>query len=144
MLRSNLKQIGIDLEVKYYDYVSLVEKAGTRGEPFDLAYNLWIADYADPGNFIEPLLHPVLRKTGNGNYSYYSNPRMTARIAAASRLRGEARRKAWADLDADLMRNDPPWAPLTHETDMIFVSRSYGCFLPHPVYYVDLAAACKK
>jgi ABC-type transport system substrate-binding protein len=144
VLRSNLKEIGIDLDVRYYEYISLLKRAGTRGEPFDLATNVWFADYADPANFIEPFLDPVLRKTGNGNYSYYSNRRVTARIAAASRLTGAARRKAWADLDADLMRNDPPWAPLTHETDMIFVSPSYGCFLPHPVYYFDIAAACKK
>ena len=69
---------------------------------------------------------------------------MNARIAAANRLSGAARRKAWADLDADLMRNDPPWAPYFHTTRADFVSRSYGCFLYQPVYGVDFAAACKK
>ena len=69
---------------------------------------------------------------------------MTARINAASRLSGEARRKAWADLDVDLMRNDPPWAPVVNFTNRDFVSRSFGCFLSHPVYGLDIAAACKK
>ena len=108
------------------------------------SYNNWAVDYADPAGFFEPLLDPDLRATGNTNFSYYSNPRVTARIEAANRLTGAARRKAWADLDADLMRNDPPWAPIIHEADRTFVSRSYGCFVDHPVYGVDLAAACKK
>jgi hypothetical protein len=68
---------------------------------------------------------------------------VTARIDAASRLSGTARRKAWADLDADLMRTDPPWAPISHRTTRTFVSRSYGCFV-YNFYGPDLAAACKK
>ena len=67
--------------------------------------------------YFEPLLNRTCGTTGNTNLSYYSNPRVTARIEAASRLSGEARRKAWADLDADLMRTDPPWAPLRARGD---------------------------
>ena len=130
--------------MKYYDYGTMVAKVGTRGEPFDIAYNGWFVDWADPANFFEPPLDPDCVTTGNSNFSYYTNTRMTARIDAANRLSGDARRKAWADLDADLMRNDPPWAPFIHSTNAYFVSRSYGCFLVHPVYGVDLAAACKK
>ena len=65
-------------------------------------------------------------------------------MEAANRLTGAARRKAWADLDADLMRNNPPWAPIVHLQRRTFVSRSFGCFVVHPVYGVDIAAACKK
>ena len=88
MLKFNLKQIGIDLDVKYYDFGTVFEKVGTRGEPFDIAIDGWVADWADPANYFEPLLDPDLRETGNSNYSYFSNPRVTARIEAASRLSG--------------------------------------------------------
>ena len=144
VLRFNLNQIGIDLEVKYYDPNTGREKAGTRGEPFDLFINGWTPDYPDPAGLFLPLLNPDLRPTGNVNYSYFKDARVSARIEAANRLGGAARRKAWADLDADLMRNDPPWAPIIHSTNVTFVSRSYGCFLDHPVYNFDIAAACKK
>jgi hypothetical protein len=66
------------------------------------------------------------------------------RIDTASRLTGEARRRAWADLDVDLMRGDPPWAPIMHPNQRVFVSRSVGCAIVHPVYGFDLATACKK
>jgi hypothetical protein len=65
-------------------------------------------------------------------------------MAAANRLSGAARRAAWADLDVDLMRDDPPWAPFQNMKNVSFVSASVGCFVMHPVYRVDLAAACKK
>ena len=65
-------------------------------------------------------------------------------MEAASRLSGPARRNAWADLDADLMRNDPPWAPIVHAAFRTFVSPSFGCVVLHPIYGIDLAAACKK
>ena len=99
---------------------------------------------ADPAAFFEVLLDPNFRAKGNTNLSYFVRPWVTRRMEAASRLGGPARRKAWADLDADLMRNDPPWAPISHVRSRMFVSPSYGCFVYHPVYGVDLAAACKK
>ena len=69
---------------------------------------------------------------------------MNARIESADRQTGAARRQAWADLDSDLMRNDPPWAPFLYFNTRDLVSSSFGCFVANPVYGVDLAAACKK
>ena len=78
------------------------------------------------------------------NASYFDDPETNAKIEAASRLTGEARRKAWADLDAYLMRDNPPVAPLYHSNTRAFVSKSFDCFFMHPFYGVDIAAACKK
>jgi ABC-type oligopeptide transport system substrate-binding subunit len=142
-LEFNLKQLGIGLEVKYYNSPTLAEKAGTRGEPYDLALNGWAIDYADPAGFFGKLLAD-LHASGNWNFSYFEDPSVSARITAANGLRGEARRNAWAGLDVDLMRNDPPWAPFSNVMARTFVSPSYGCVVRHPVYGIDIAAACKK
>ena len=98
----------------------LAAKVATRGEPFDLALGGWIADYADPASFFVPLLY---RGSGAQGVNL-DDPRVNARIEAANRLSGEARRKAWADLDVDLMRDNPPWAPLVHNQIRTFVSQS--------------------
>jgi ABC-type oligopeptide transport system substrate-binding subunit len=132
----NLKQIGIDVEVKYFDTVTLSEKAATPGEPFDLLQLGWAADYPDGAGFFISLL-----RSGGVNLD---DPRLQRRIDAVNRLTGEARRRAWADLDVDLMRDNPPWAPTVHSQKRAFVSRSTGCFLDHPVYGFDIAAVCKK
>ena len=66
-------------------------------------------------------------------------------IERISRLTGEARRRAWADLDVEMMRNDPPIAPFMNDTERAFVSRSFGCYVYQPVVAKpDIAAACKK
>ena len=144
MFAFNLKQIGIDVEVKYFSPPVAGEKSGTRGEPFDVVFTGWGVDYADPAGFYVTLLSD-LRPAFNTNISYFRDPAVDARLDAANRLVGDARRTAWAALDADLMRNNPPWAPFAHGTSRHFVSRSLGCVIVHPVWgWVNLAAACKK
>jgi ABC-type transport system substrate-binding protein len=139
-LVSNLKQIGIDVQVKYFYYSVVGAKIAVPGEPFDLALGGWLVDYGDAASFFVPLLY---RGSGISGVNL-DDPRIDSRIEAADRLTGGARRKAWADLDIDLMRDNPPWAPLVNNQNRTFVSRSVGCFLEHPVYSFDIAAACKK
>jgi peptide/nickel transport system substrate-binding protein len=141
----NLRQLGIDVAVKYFDLGALARKVGTRGEPFDVVFQPWTIDYPDPAGFFVPLLHGAsLRPTGSTNWAYLDDPTVNRRIDAANRLTGEARRRAWAILDADLMRNNPPWAPFLHRNHRTLVSSSVGCFFVHPVYRDDLAAICKR
>jgi ABC-type oligopeptide transport system substrate-binding subunit len=134
----NLEQIGIDVQAKFFDINTLGAKTTTPGEPWDLTINGWTADYPDGGGFIAPLL--AAGQVG----SNLDDPRVARRMQAASRLIGEARRKAWADLDVYLMRTNPPWAPIIHTNDRIFVSSSAGCVFNHRVYGLDIAAVCKK
>jgi ABC-type oligopeptide transport system substrate-binding subunit len=136
VLAYNLKQIGIDVEVKFFDTDSLARKATTPGEPYDLLQLGWGADFADGAGFMVALL------AGGG--VNLNDPALERRIDAANRHTGEARRRAWADLDVDLMRNNPPRAPYVQLPRRLFVSRSTGCVLIHPVYGFDIAAACKK
>ena len=114
MLAFDLKQLGIDLEVKYFDAASAREDLDPR-RAVRPRQNGWGADYADGGSFFSPLLDGrSIQATGNLNVAYFDDPRTNARIDAANMLTGEARRKAWEDLDGDLMRDNPPWAPLFH------------------------------
>ena len=84
-LEVQLKQLGIDLEVKYFDNETLREKAETQGEPFDIVRNGWQADYADGGSFLEPLVYGGdFHPTGNLNVSYFNDPQTNARIEAAN------------------------------------------------------------
>jgi ABC-type oligopeptide transport system substrate-binding subunit len=138
VFKFDLKQIGIEVEVKYFAPEVALEKASTPGEPYDVSFGGWGVDYADPASFYVPLL------AGNASRSNLDDPAVNARIAAADRLEGDARRKAWADLDAELMRTNPPWAPYLHSTQRAFVSKSFGCFVSRFNGTVNLVAACKK
>ena len=82
--------------MKYFDFATLLARSSdTKGEPWDVAWLPWGAWYADPAGAILPMLRGT---------------RYEARINAANRATGAARVKSWADLETDLMRNDPPVA----------------------------------
>ena len=56
MIRLNLAQIGLDVEVKAFPRPVLVSMAARRGEPFDLIETGWHAHYPDPSEFLVSLL----------------------------------------------------------------------------------------
>jgi hypothetical protein len=86
-----------------------------------------------------------ITKTGNQNFGYFDRPKYNTAIERIGRLSGEARHRAWADLDVEMMRDDPPWAPIASGVDRAFVSKSFGCFVFQPaIGRPNLAAACKK
>jgi oligopeptide transport system substrate-binding protein len=124
----NLRQLGIRVDVREFDFQALGEKLNTRGEPWDVAEAGWSAGYPDPAGVFLPLLRGT---------------RYEARAHAINRVVNDtARAKAWADLEADLMSNDPPVAAYADWTPLFFVSRSFGCW--RPGQWVDFAAICKK
>ena len=127
---ANMKQLGIEVTPKYFDFGTLSAKLNTKGEPWDVAWLPWGAWYADPAGAVLPLLR---------------GSRYEARINRANRATGAAARaKSWADFETDLMRNDPPVAVYAEVTSLILVSRSFDCFRSLRGYEIDLAAACKK
>lgn len=141
----NLKRIGIDVDIKYYSSRELLRRTSTRGEPYDVVLQGWVADYPDGISYFATIDGTNIRQTGNTNFAYFDRARYNRRIAAIDRLRGHARRLAWANLDVEVMRNDPPWAAFMNSTRRDFVSKSFGCYVFQPALSrVDLVAACKK
>ncbi|MGH3130925.1 MAG: ABC transporter substrate-binding protein, partial [Gaiellaceae bacterium] len=123
VVQFNLRQIGIDVEIKTYDRVVQNAKSGTRGEAFDISVEGWGADYADPYNFINVLLDGRrIQASNNVNLSYFNEPAYNRKMEAASRLFGAARLNAYAGLEADIMRNRAPVAPYITTNAKILVS----------------------
>ncbi|MGE5272812.1 MAG: ABC transporter substrate-binding protein [Verrucomicrobiota bacterium] len=145
VFRFNLRRIGIDVDVKYFPISSFYGVVGTRGEPFDVALFGWIPDYADGFAVFGPLLDGNhLTPTDNNNIAYFDQPKYNRAIERIGSLAGESRGQAWADLDAEMMRDDPPMAPVMAAARTDYVSQSYGCFVFQPVIgRPDLVAACK-
>ena len=113
MFASNLRPLGIDVEVKPFELLTLIEKLDTRGSRGTSHGSPGGAAYPDPAGAFFPLLRGT---------------RYEARFNAANRLADAARAKAWANLEADLMRNDPPVAVYADFTPPAFVSRRFGCW----------------
>jgi ABC-type oligopeptide transport system substrate-binding subunit len=145
IVQFNLKQLGLNVNSHLFARAVQIEKEGTRGEPFDITSEGWIADYADPYDFINVLLSGEnLHASNNNNVAYFNDPTYNSKMNAAARLSGPARYKAYGNLDVDMFKNNPPWAARNNFNDRILVSSKVGCFTFNSTYSVDLAAICLK
>jgi len=146
VVQYNLKQIGVDVEIKQFDRVVQHDKIATRGEPFDISHSGWGADYPDPSNFINVLLDGTrIQATNNVNESYFNDPVFNKRMADAAKLSGDARLTAYGLLDRDLMRDAAPMAPYINTNARSYVSESLGCFTFAAVHgVINYVAVCKK
>jgi YVTN family beta-propeller protein len=137
ILRSNLRAIGIDLEVREFSIPELFERLRRPGEPFDIGYSNWFFDYADPFSYInlqfgDQAFFPAL----------FRDPDSQRRMNAVARLSGDRRMRAYATLDRQLAAGPVPAAPFATGTKIHFLSARMGCQVLHPIYGLDLAALC--
>ena len=145
VLEFNLKQIGLDVETKLFSRAVQIQKEGTRGEPFDMTVESWLADYADPFDFVDILLNGKnIQDANNNNYSYFDDPSYVKKMNAAAALSGPARYKAYGNLDVDLSLNAVPWVARANGNARIFVSSHVGCYTYSGIYGTVLNAICMK
>jgi ABC-type transport system substrate-binding protein len=146
VVQFNLRQIGLDTEIRTFDRVVQHEKAATRGEPFDITIDGWGADYVDPSNFLNVLLDGRrIQATNNVNTSYFNDPRYNKLMDEAAGLFGSARTRAYAQLDANLMRNAAPMAPYINTNAKILVGEDVGCYSYSAIQGgTNWVAVCKK
>jgi peptide/nickel transport system substrate-binding protein len=144
-IQFNLKQIGIDVEIKPFDRVVQHEKTATRGEPFDMTVEGWIADYPDPANFINVLLDGRrIQADNNVNASYFNNSTYNAKMDAAYKLAGDARANTYAILDRDLMKDQAPVAAYLATSARFMTSTKVGCYQYSGAQGILLTQICTK
>ena len=137
-MKTNLAAIGIEVEVKTFSIPTLVARIGRRGEPFDLAFGSWIADYADPDDYLG--LPPRVRRRRND--AAFDDPAYARKAAAAARLSGPRRYLAYGALDKAVARERRAVVAIGNQAGHDFFSARIGCQVFQPVYGMDLAALC--
>ncbi len=136
IVKADLARIGIDVQVKAYPLGEVFQRLHTKGEPWDLGWFGWLADYPDPAQFVNNLFQAGI--VGTSGIPGYTN-----KLDAAARLSGPARYLAYGKLDADLARNAAPLVPYSNLWNYDFFSARIGCQVFQPAYTVmDLAALC--
>jgi peptide/nickel transport system substrate-binding protein len=146
VVQYNLKQIGIETDIQTYDRVVQNEKAGNRGEPFDITIEGWGSDYPDPYNFLNKLLDgTTIQPAHNNNISYFNDPGFNAKLQAAAKLSGDDRVRRYAELDREVMRDHAPLAPYINLNARVLVGPDVGCYTFQPILGTsNLVAVCKK
>jgi ABC-type oligopeptide transport system substrate-binding subunit len=130
-----LEEIGLDVEIRPFgEHATASSYLGRLGsdEPWDLALVLWSPDYVDPSAYVNRLLDSEF--TGAATWSRFDEPLYTALMRRASRLQGEARAKAYEELDLLLTRDVAPLAPTAALNEATLVSGRVDpkCMLRRP------------
>jgi ABC-type transport system substrate-binding protein len=146
VVQAELAQVGIKVNIKQYSFGVLVSKVGVTSEPYDIVALGWIADYADPFDFINILLAgDKITKTNNVNLAQFNDPKYNKLMAQAALLTGNKRYATYGQLDINISRNAAPWATTNDANTREFVSKNIGCYVYQPIIgEIDLAAACIK
>lgn len=140
IVKQNLKKIGLEVEVKSLPSPAAFRLTIRPGAPVDIAYSPWIADYVDPYQYANILFDG--RFIGESNLAHFNSPRYNALLRRAARLQGDARYRAYGQLDVQLARDAAPIAAVAHDNQATLVSSRVGCIVLRPL--LDLTAACLK
>ena len=140
IVQTDLAAIGITLDVKPLPGAELLSRLARRGEPWDIAGVNWGADFPDPADTINTLFDPA----SPANFGRFSDPAFTRRMRQAATLTGDRRIRAYARLDEDLTRDDPPGAAWGTGTLREFFSARVGCQIYQPIYGFDLGGICLR
>jgi peptide/nickel transport system substrate-binding protein len=144
LIQAYLAQIGLTVKVVQLERSTQFQKEGQRGEPFDIADESWLADYADPVDFINVLLNGKdIADTGNTNFSYFDDPAWNAKMAAAALATGKNRAHLYAQIDAGLAASAPV-VPFAFPGQRDFFSGRIGCQTFSPAYGINLGKLCLR
>ena len=124
-MQLQLEELGLEIEIRPFgEHATATSYLGRLGddadEPWDLGLVLWSPDFVDPAAYINRLLDGQL--AGGTNLARFDEPPFNAQMQQASRLRGAAREKTYAELDLRLARDAAPIVPMAVLSEVTLVS----------------------
>ncbi len=137
IVKTDLAAIGIQVQIKTFPLATLFSRLATPGDPFDLGYEGWQADYPDPSQMLNQLLED------SSTLPQFDDPAYQRRLARAARLSGPERYLTYGALDLALARNAAPLAAFGNSSSHDFFSARIGC-QTFGTYGMDLAELCIK
>jgi peptide/nickel transport system substrate-binding protein len=140
IVQADLAKIGITVDITALPANTLKARLAKPGEPWDIGWSDWVADFPDPFTMINELFDPAF----GFNWGRFDNPASIARMRQAAGLTGKRRLQAYGRLDQDLTRNDAPVAAWGIGTVREFFSARVGCQVWQPIYGFDLGSVCLR
>ena len=136
LVKERLARIGLDVEIrKQAGGAEYQSQLSVPGEPWDIAFALWPRNIPDAHMHLSLLVDRWMRGVDSRV--------ATAALARAARLpQGRARNRAYAEVDAMIVRDIAPVAVLGVLNEATLFSERVGCPVLRPA--LDLAAACLK
>ncbi len=129
-VQQDLAEIGVHVEIKQLAWQALLEAVRVPDlVPF--FYLGWEADFPDPSNFLEVLLHS--KNIGSNNNTSYRNPQVDALLDRAAQTVDAAARLRLLQEVERLAVEDAPWVFLFHPVTYDIISPRVRGFQLHPL-----------
>jgi ABC-type transport system substrate-binding protein len=139
-IQNDLKQVGINLEIRTLASSTVIDDAGTPGKvPLVWSGGLaWTQDYPHPSDFYGPILSCGSAVQGGWNWPMYCNPELDARELKARGMTSdpEGSLKEYQAIFQTLL-DEAVWVPVFHKEDFIAHSDALhgdATTLIHPVH----------
>jgi ABC-type transport system substrate-binding protein len=142
VIRSNLKPLGINVDVKQFPLRDFFARITRPDEPFDLAVSGWSIG-ADPSGALLTFGNASLRQ-GSTDFSYFDAPSFDRQLEAAAKLTGPKRYRTFGKLELELQKRFAPAAPFASGASYDLFSARVGCQVYQPFWGMDLAALCLR
>jgi ABC-type oligopeptide transport system substrate-binding subunit len=145
IIKTDLKAIGVEVQIKQFPIGVMYQKAGRKGARFDIISEGWVADYPDPFDFLNLLFSGgQIHRENTYSLSYLDNAVYNEKLAAAARLSGARRYRVYSELADELARKVAPAIAYETDTSRDFFSARVGCQRYQPIYGMDIAALCVR
>jgi ABC-type transport system substrate-binding protein len=129
-VQQDLADVGIAMRIKPIAWAPFLE--AVREPDLVPAFLLgWEADFPDPSNFLEVLLHS--KNIGSNNNTNYSDPEVDHLLDAAAHTADQAARMRLLQSAERIAVEDAPWVFLFHPTSYAIVSARVRDFRLHPL-----------
>ncbi|MBA9025594.1 ABC transporter substrate-binding protein [Peribacillus huizhouensis] len=130
-MQANLKAIGIDAEIKTYEWATYLQKTGEGEHP--MALYGWTGVMADPDNFLFPNLSNTNIEKPASNRAFYNNEEFTKLLQQARvTFEQEERIKLYKQAQ-EIFHQDAPWVTIGHTTPPMGLAGYVQGFNAHPM-----------
>lgn len=141
-LQGDLAEVGVRMRIQVMSFATYVTAIGKKvgGAPFSKA--TWVADFADPINFVDARFNSSgIGDENSNNDSFYANPELDALFQQARAEGDDVKRAAMYRKAERILYDDAPWIWEYHQmmTEVIqpYV-KGYGL---HPIWLRDYSRA---
>jgi ABC-type oligopeptide transport system substrate-binding subunit len=134
------QNLGVDIRIRQMDRDTFLDTLAKKRELFQMYYSGWVADYADPQNFLDVLFHT----DSTENHMQYTSPEVDRLLERARAERDTTTRwRLYSDAESQILK-DAPWVPLWHSKQYILVKPYVQGYSAPPVVAPWLRAVSIK
>jgi peptide/nickel transport system substrate-binding protein len=139
-LQSDLKRIGIELEIEKVSEQELTTRQFSGKRDYDMVMGGWGADFPDPAANVQPFLQSSGIGDGGSDFAAYANPKVDALLDQQSRSSDDNERARLLISALQIAAADAPYIFVDHPKVFYAAREKVAGYTMSPIWYWDSIA----